>query len=130
MTEIKMKPAGVIEAMLGLEPKGEVHQWFTNTCALHMDKYVPYRAGNLAKTVVENGVVNSDNVTEDSITYKQPYASYVYYGMRKDKSHVILWYTTDTHLYAGPYWDKLMWSAEKHEVVEEVQNYFKKRGRK
>lgn len=130
MSKIEIKPANVIESYLGLDYGGEIHQWFTNTCALHMDDYVPYRHGDLAKTVVENNVVNSDNVTEDTITYKQPYASYVYYGMRNDKSHVILWYTTDTHLYAGPYWDKLMWSAEKQEVIKEVQDYINTRGKK
>ena len=71
MTQIKMKPTAVIEARLGIEPKGKVHKWFTNTCALHMDKYVPYRHGDLAKTVVNNGIVNSENVTEDTIVYKQ-----------------------------------------------------------
>lgn len=130
MTQIKMKPNGVIEAKLGINPGGEVHQWFTNTCALHMDKYVPYRHGDLAKTVVIDGEINKNNVTEDTITYNQNYASYVYYGMRQDKSHVILWYTTDVHLYAGPYWDKLMWSSEKDQVVKEVQNYFNLRGKK
>lgn len=129
MSQLKMKPNSVIEARLGIQPKGPVHQWFTDTCALHMDKHVPYRHGELAKTVVVNGEVNRDNVTEDTIVYKQPYASYVYYGMREDKTHVILWYTTDTHLWAGPYWDKRMWSMEKDQVVKEVQNYFDKRGR-
>lgn len=130
MVQIKMKPNSVIIANLGLEPKGPIHQWFTDTCALHMDKYVPYRHGDLAKTVVVNGEVNRDNVTEDTIVYKQPYASYVYYGMREDGTHVIQHYTDDVHKEAGPYWDKRMWSAEKYQVIKEVQNYFNKRGRK
>ena len=130
MTQIKMKPTNEIIVKLGLQNKGPIHQWFTNTCALHMDEYVPYRHGDLAKTVVVNGEVNRDNVTEDTIIYRQPYASYVYYGMREDKSHVILNYTTDVHLWAGPYWDKRMWSTEKEKVVKEVQNYFNKRGKR
>lgn len=130
MSQIKMKPNSVIIANLGLQPKGPVQQWFTDTCALHMDKYVPFRHGELAKTVVVNGEVNRDNVTENTITYKQNYASYVYYGMREDETHKIQHYTQDTHELAGPYWDKRMWSAEKEQVVKEVQNYFNIRGRK
>lgn len=124
-----MKPNGVIIANLGLNPNGKVHKWFTDTCALHMDKYVPYRHGELAKTVVINGEVNHKNVTEDTIVYKQPYASYVYYGMRRDGTHVIRKYTKDVHLDAGPYWDERMWTAEKYKVIREVQNNFNKRGK-
>ena len=128
MSEIKMKPPHEIIERLGIQNGGPAQQWFTDTCALHMDKYVPWRNGTLAKTVVVDNEVNRDNVGVDTITYKQEYASYVYYGMRQDKSHVILWYTTDVHRLAGPYWDKLMWSAEKDDVIEEVQNYIDKRG--
>lgn len=130
MAQIKMKPTSVIIANLGLAPDGPIQQWFTDTCALHMDKYTPFRHGDLAKTVVVNGEVNRQNVTEDTIVYKQHYASYVYYGMRRDGTHVIKHYTDDFHADAGPYWDRRMWSAEKEQVVKEVQNYINKRGRK
>ena len=121
---VNIKPTSVIKARLGLEPNGKVHKWFTNTCALHMDKYVPWDTGSLAETVVVNGTTTS-NVTSDTITYEQPYAKYVYYGIRDGKE---LNYQTDVHENAGPYWDKRMWSAEKDIVVKEVQNYFDKFG--
>ena len=122
---VKMKPTSVIKARLGIEPKGPVHQWLTNTVALHMDKYVPWDTGALAETVVVNGVINKANVTEDTIHYDQPYAIYVYKGVRNGKD---MHYQTDMHTLAGPYWDKRMWSAEKHQVIKEVQNYFNKYG--
>lgn len=121
---VNIKPTSVIKARLGLEPNGKVHKWFTNTCALHMDKYVPWDTGALAETVVVNGTTTS-NVTTDTITYEQPYAKYVYYDIRDGKE---LNYQTDVHENAGPYWDKRMWSAEKDIVVKEVQNYFDKFG--
>jgi hypothetical protein len=123
---VKIKPASVIEARLGIEPNGKVHRWFTNTCALHMDKYVPWDTGALAETVVTNGITTR-NVTEDEITYAQDYAKIVYYGIRDGKP---LNYQTDVHEQAGSYWDKRMWSAERNEVVKEVQNYFDKFGGK
>lgn len=126
---VKMKPTNTIIANLGLQPNGPIHQWFTDTCALHMDKYVPFRTGTMAKSVVVNGEVNRENVTEDTIIYRGDYASYVYYGMREDGSHVIKHYTDDVHKDAGPYWDKRMWSGEKYQVIKEVQNHFDKRGR-
>lgn len=126
--EIKLKPTSVIIANLGLENGGEVHKWFTNTCALHMDKYVPYRNGPLAKTVVINGVTNKVNVTTDTITYAQPYAEYVYYGL--SRSGKPLHYTDFPHDMAGPYWDKRMWNAERKVIEKEVENYIKWRKKK
>ena len=128
--QLKMKPNSVIIANLGLNKSGKVHKWFTDTCALHMDKYTPYRHGDLAKSVVVNGVVNKENVTEDTIIYRGDYACYVYYGMRQDGTHVIKNWTKDVHKDAGPYWDQRMWSAEKYKVIREVQNHFDKRGNK
>ncbi len=128
--KVFFRPTSEIIADLGLKPDGEVHQWFTDTCALHMDKYVPYRNGPLAKTVVENGEINRDNVSTSKIVYNQDYASYVYYGMRKDGSHKIEHYTHDTHELAGPFWDQQMWTADKFKIIKEVQNYYDKRGRK
>ena len=57
--KLDMKPNSVIKADLGIQKNGPVHAFFTATCALHMDKYVPFRSGDLASTVVENGVVTT-----------------------------------------------------------------------
>ena len=124
---LKLKPVNVIEAQLGIQPNGPIQQWFTDTCALHMDKYVPWDKGHLAETVVVNGRVNKKNVTENSITYNQPYAIYVYYPERNGKEII---YQKDTHKHAGPYWDERMVSAEKDIITKEVQNYLNKHGGK
>lgn len=111
----------------GLNQNGKVHSFFTDACALHMDKYVPFDTGVLAGTVAVNGVsVNRDNVDENSITYNQDYASYVYNGISKNGKP--LDYSHDKHKYAGDHWDELMVSAEMTEIEKEVQNYLDKIG--
>ena len=111
---VKIKPTSVIKARLGIEPNGRVQQFFTNTCYKHMDKYVPEDLGNL-RTIV--------SIQPDSITYEQEYARYQYYGEREDGSHKVRHYTTPG---TGPYWDKRMWSAERQDIIEEVQNYIRR----
>ena len=113
----KIKPTSVIKANLGIEPNGKVQKFFTNTCYRYMDKYVPK----------DNGILR-ENVTIDSnsITYEQEYASYQYYGERKDGSHKVTNYTTPG---TGPYWDERMKSADMQNVVAEVQNFINKGGK-
>lgn len=113
-----------IIANFGLGKNGDVHKFFTNTCALHMDKYVPYDEGTLANSVVQGGVVTS-NVDVDSITYDQEYASYVYNGISKNGNS--LNYSHDMHPYAGDHWDERMVSAEMSEIEQEVQDYIDRR---
>ena len=114
--DIKLNPTSKIKARLGIESNGRVQKFFTNTCYKHMDKYVPMDEGNLR--------INA-NIQSDSITYESPYARYQYHGMREDGTHVVKNYTTAG---TGPYWDKRMWSAEKKEVVDEVQKYVNRGG--
>ena len=110
----------VIIEDLGIGQNGKAHAFFTNTCALHMDKYVPMDTGALATTVVVNGVATS-NVNENSITYAQPYASYVYYGITKNGNKMN--YHKDKHKFATYYWDEKMASAEMDTIVKEVQHF-------
>ena len=127
--KVKLKPASKIIDYSGLNPSGDVHKFFTNTCALHMDKYVPFDTGTLAETVITNGEINTENVYDNAIVYNTDYASYVYYGCRKDGSHEIKNYSIDKHPKAGPYWDTIMWINEANEVRDEVQDYIKTRRR-
>lgn len=113
-----------IIANFGLGENGDVHKFFTNTCALHMDKYVPYDEGTLANSVVQGGVVTS-NVDVDSITYDEEYASYVYNGISKNGNP--LNYSHDVHSYAGDHWDERMVSAEMSEIEQKVQDYIDRR---
>lgn len=114
---VKLQPTSVIKTHLGIEPNGRVHKFFTNTCYKHMTKYVPKDEGNL-RTIVHIGT--------DSITYESNYASYQYYGMRKDGTHQVKNYTTPG---TGTYWDKRMVSAEMQDVKKEVQDFINHGGK-
>ena len=121
---LKFKPINIIEANLGLENGGEVHAFFTASCAKAMDKYVPYDKGNLAETVIKDGQP-TENVTVDSITYMQPYAHYVYTGI--SKSGKPLNYQKDKHPLAKHHWDIEMWNAEKNDIIRQTQNFLESR---
>lgn len=123
---VEIKPANIIKARLGIQPNGRIQKFFTNTCAKHMDKYVPFRTGTLAETVVINGNPTS-NVKDKTINYEQPYARYVYYGISKNGKPLV--YNKSMHAYAGKYWDKRMWSAEKDKILNEVQNELNRGGK-
>ena len=107
---MKMKPISQIKADLGINPGGRVQRFFTDTCAKHMDKYVPLGdTGNL-RDRVDKGV--------DYITYEMPYAHYQYIG--EVHGSPVRNYTTPG---TGSYWDKKMVSAEMNDVIKEVQEY-------
>ena len=136
-----LEPISKIRAKLGLAPTGPVQKFFTQTCYNHMDKYVPRDTGDLASNV---------ELTADSITYKSPYAHYMYEGrvmgpnipiMKKGISEPVGWYspkgkpkhyTGDKTKYhtagTGPHWDKRMKSAEMRQIVKEVQAFFNRGG--
>ena len=127
--EVKMQPDAVIEAGLGIEEGGRIHKYFTEQCALHMDKYVPFDSGDLATTVVANSTVTG-NVTVDTITYEQEYAKYQYYGMRKDGSHKINEANRkrDMHPIATTYWDQHMVTADMPDIIADVQKELERGG--
>lgn len=136
---VKLKPTSTIKARLGIQPNGRVQKFFTATCAKHMDQYVPYDEGNLALYKIEG----------TNIIYDQPYAHYMYKGKVmgpnipiKENGIIVGWfspkgqpkhYTGEDidyskskargHKYAGPYWDKRMWSADKDKIIKEVQDF-------
>ena len=133
---MEIKPISVIKARLGIEPGGKVQRFFTNACYKHMDKYVPMDTGDLRSNVM---------VSTNSITYKSPYAHYMYEGKvmgpnipiikngvpfpvgyyspkgraKKYTGANINYHTAGT----GPHWDERMKSAELNDVIREVQNY-------
>lgn len=115
---VKMQPTSVIKANLGIEPNGKVHKFFTHTCKIHNDKYVPFDTGVLAGTVTEE---------TNCYIYEQPYAHYVYEGISKNGKP--LNYHTDKHPLAGRHWDKRMVSAEMQDIVKEVQDFIDRGGK-
>lgn len=67
-----LKPVSEIKVNLGIEPSGRVQKFLTDTCAKHMDKYVPKDTGMLRQNISK---------TSDSITYQSPYAHAQYVGI-------------------------------------------------
>lgn len=108
---------GKIAKRLGIEKGGPANAHLTEICYKKMDKYVPKDIGNLRDVV---------DLTSKSITYKSPYASYQYYGQRKDGSRVVKNYTTPG---TGPRWDQRMLSAEGKDIVKEMNSYIAHGGR-
>lgn len=119
---VYIKPNSVIIANLGIEPNGPVHKFFTNTCYNYMDKYVPY-SGDTGRLHLRENV----SMEPDKIIYHMPYARYQYYGVRSDGTHKVENHTTPG---TGPYWDKLMVSAEMSDVMQEVKDYMRTHGGK
>lgn len=131
-----LNPISTIKARIGIEPGGRVQKFFTETCYRYMDKYVPLETGDLRSNV---------SLTTNSITYKSPYAHYMYEGKvmgpnipltqkgvpepigwfspkNKPKSYTgadITYHTAGT----GHHWDERMKSADMNQVIKEVQNY-------
>lgn len=141
---VKMKPTSLIKVDLGIQKNGPVHKYLTKRCADHMDKYVPFREGGLA--------YDTRRIESDRIIYNAPYAHYMYEGLVmgpnipiKEGGIIVGWYSPPGqpkhytgnkinynqdggHFYAGPHWDERMWSAEKQDVIKEVQDYMKQGG--
>ena len=118
---VNLKPTSEIILDLGLEPSGDVNYFAATQARARMNaKYVPEDTGILHDTsLIDN--------TDCSIIYYQPYASYQYYGMRKDGTRPVVNYSKPG---TGPYWDKLMMSAEGKELIKDVEDYIKMRGNK
>ena len=121
---VKMKPASEIVIKLGFASGSPFQKWFANTCALHMDKYVPFDEGMLSSNI---------SIATDGtyITYEQQYAGYQYYGIRKDGSHAINEdnRTRTKHPLATSYWDKHMVTAEMPDILKEAQDFLNRGGK-
>ena len=116
---VKIKPVSEIKLRLGITPDGRVSKFAVNNCARHMDKYVPFDEGNLAKYYVIG----------NEIHYDQLYAQYQYYGQRNDGSRAINEANRNRnyHPLATSYWDKHMWTAEGLDVINEIEEYARRK---
>jgi len=117
---IRINSLDKIKRRLNIQEGGPAHAFFTETCYKKMDQYVPM-SGKNSKVSLRTNV----DIKVDSITYQSPYASYQYFGKRKDGSHVIKKWTTPG---TGPKWDKRMKSAHMQEVVKEVGQFVRTHG--
>ena len=109
---VVIQPTSVIKAKLGVQENGPVHAFFTHTCRLHMDRFIPY-SGPTKRVHLRENVVE----TPSYIIYETPYAHAQYVGFTTGP---VVNYTTPG---TGPYWDQRMWSAEGRQVTKEVQHY-------
>lgn len=113
---VKFEPTSTIKVALGIDPNGKVQKFLVNNCARHMDKYVPFDAGNLADYRIEG----------NTVVYEQPYARYQYFGIREDGTRKIVNRTLTHHPLASSYWDKKMISAEIDDVINETQEFMRR----
>lgn len=113
---IKLDSADEIKRRLGIDKGGRVTKFLINRVYTRMDKYVPKDIGNLRTNV---------RITDSSVTYQSPYASYQYYGIREDGTGQVINHTTSG---TGSYWDRRMMSVEKYDLIKEVQNFINKGG--
>lgn len=115
---MRIKPVSVIKADLGIDPGGRIQKSFVETCYRHMNKYVPYSGD-------ANNVIHLREKVRRGATYiiyEIPHAHAQYVGYTRGP---VRHYTTPG---TGPHWDERMWSAEKSQVIAEVQKELKKRG--
>lgn len=140
---VKMLPTSTIKMQIGIQPSGPVQRFFQNTCYRYMDKYVPYRKGNLRREV--------DLSNPKQIVYEMPYAHYIYEGIKYVMDNGKSAYYSPTYGFwskplskggkkkpsnetlnfkiGGPHWDERMWSAEGKDVVSEVQQFIDRGGK-
>lgn len=102
--KVSFKSTALIKKRLNIEQGGKVQSFFTNNCARRMDKYVPMDTGMLKTNIFVNSY---------SVTYTQPYAKIQFYN-NKGKG------------IKGKRWHKLMLSAEKDDLVKEVNDYIRR----
>lgn len=139
------KSLSTIKTKLKIQPYGPAHAYLTKKCAEHMDKYVPFDEGGLSR--------DTRTIQVDRIIFEAPYAHYMYVGKAmgpsipiKEGNVIVKWispkgkpkyYTGKDltyqkklgHEFAGPYWDKRMWTAEKSEITKEVQDFINHGGK-
>ena len=108
---VKINSLDTIKKRLKIDDNGSNFAFIIETCYKAMDKYVPKDEGNL-RTIVFLG--------QNKIVYESPYASYQYYGQRRDGSYKVKKYTTPG---TGPYWDKRMISADMDRIVKNIQQH-------
>lgn len=127
-----------IKARLGFGVNGEVQRFFTNDCAIHMDKFIPFDTGILRNLKVIgfdyvdylspyahymfNGELYVDSITGKGAFYNPDYGFWSRPNIEKIASGIDLKYHTPG---TGAFWDKRMWSAEGKDVIRNTQNFMR-----
>lgn len=136
-SKVTMKPASVIKARLGIQKNGPAHAFFTQTCYKYMSPFVPGGTSSHINQIV--------NIKVNAIIYQSPSARYQWVGKKyEDPKYKIGAFYSPNYGYwsrpgitkiptnqdlkhhtpgTGAYWDKLMWTSKKKDVIKEVQAY-------
>ena len=129
---VYMQPTSVIKTQLGIQPGGRICKYAVHRCRVRMNNYVPSGGSRF-------GLRQNVSETSDAVIYKSPYAHYIYEGIlyvdpetgsswaRKDvikvpTSKMLKYHTPGT----GRHWDKLMLSAEKQELIDDIQRQIRR----
>jgi hypothetical protein len=113
---LKLKQPNEIILRMGLNADGPMIKDFTKICYNKMYRYVPF-SGDAQRIHLRENV----EIGVDSITFKTGYARYQYYGIREDGSRKVKNYTTPG---TGKYWDQLMMSVERDNIMEEMRKKY------
>ena len=139
-----MKPVQQIIKAHGIDKKGDVQLFLTNTINHRITRYMPYLTSTLSTKLK---FVKSPT----QIEVLGPYAKYQYYGkvcvdpktnaagfltkngwrsrkgVNKVKTNRPLNYTKNKHPLAGPFWDRRLMQAEGKAIAEKVSEYANKK---
>lgn len=85
--------------------------YYANTRAYaYMDKYVPYRDGNLSQDVT---------ITEEYVQYNSKYAQKIYNSKEFN-------FSKEQHPLATAEWDKAMTVSDKERLAEDIRRYIRR----
>lgn len=122
--DVKINSTSKILKDHGLDKNGKVQMFHTQNILRRIQKYMPYRHGDLIKLMIA-----STNIREPKIVVPGPTAKYLYYGYAmegtapKRVTNRELNYTKTKNANAGPLWDKRLIAAEKKAIAAETENY-------
>lgn len=115
-TTVKMEPTQKIIRNLGLDQRGAVQKFWTETVLRRIQKYMPYRTGETIKLTVAQTDTNKPEIVTD-----EPQARTLFHGL--SKSGKPLNYTKTKNQNAGPRWDLALTAAEMPAMEQELQSY-------
>lgn len=142
--KIELDPAPRVIKRLGLSKDGDVQRFVTSDVMRRIQRYMPYRSGNMIKRMIAN-----TNINKPEIVIPGPEARMLYFGKvmvdpktgkagfltddgwksRKGVKKVVssrdIEYTKTKNPLAGPYWERRMKAAEMNAISASVRRYIK-----
>ena len=119
--KVKIAPPREVIRRLGMDVRGDVQRFWTATVLHRIQRYMPYRTGNLIKRTIANTDINTP-----AIVTPGPEVRTLFDGVSKNGKP--LNYTRTKNPQAGPRWDKTLTAAEMPVMQQELQAYVDRRG--